>query len=262
MKKDHGDYKTKPFPKMRRLVVDAGWMGHRRHMIHGLVEADVTQARQYIREHKARTGESLSFTAFIVACLGQAVDMDRYIHAYRNWRNQLILFDEVDVLTMIEIEVGDRTFPLRHIIRAANKKIFREIHQEIRAAQAAEPIKAADFKGWYLYLFLPTFIRRSFWRILSKRPHVRKRIAGTVGITSVGMFGQGGGWGIGMPIHTLGITLGGIGEKPGVVDGRIEIREYLSVTISFDHDIIDGAPAARFTQQLKELIESGYGLSD
>ncbi len=29
-----------------------------------------------------------------------------------------------------------------------------------------------------------------------------------------------------------------------------------------DHDIIDGAPAARFTQQLKELIESGYRLSD
>jgi len=29
-----------------------------------------------------------------------------------------------------------------------------------------------------------------------------------------------------------------------------------------DHDIVDGAPAARFTQQLQELIESGYGLSD
>ena len=45
-------------------------------------------------------------------------------------------------------------------------------------------------------------------------------------------------------------------------NGRIAIREYLSMTISFDHDIIDGAPAARFTQRLKELIESGYGLFD
>jgi pyruvate/2-oxoglutarate dehydrogenase complex dihydrolipoamide acyltransferase (E2) component len=33
------------------------------------------------------------------------------------------------------------------------------------------------------------------------------------------------------------------------------------MTISVDHDIIDGAPLARFTQRLKELIESGYGLS-
>jgi pyruvate/2-oxoglutarate dehydrogenase complex dihydrolipoamide acyltransferase (E2) component len=56
------------------------------------------------------------------------------------------------------------------------------------------------------------------------------------------------------------ITVGGIGEKPGVVDGHIAIREYLSLTVSFDHDIIDGAPAARFTQQLIDLIESGYGL--
>jgi hypothetical protein len=56
--------------------------------------------------------------------------------------------------------------------------------------------------------------------------------------------------------------VGGIGEKPGVVDGQIVIRDCLSLTLSFDHDIIDGAPAARFTQRLKELIESGYGLFD
>ena len=56
------------------------------------------------------------------------------------------------------------------------------------------------------------------------------------------------------------ITLGGISEKPGVVAHRVEVREYLSVTLSFDHDVIDGAPAARFAQRLRELIESGSGL--
>jgi hypothetical protein len=61
---------------------------------------------------------------------------------------------------------------------------------------------------------------------------------------------------------TLMITVGGIGEKPVLVDGRIALRDYLSLTISFDHDIIDGAQAARFTERLKELIESGYGLFD
>ena len=58
------------------------------------------------------------------------------------------------------------------------------------------------------------------------------------------------------------MTVGGIGEKPGVVDGQIAIREYLSLTVSFDHNMIDGAQAARFTERLKELIESGYGLID
>jgi pyruvate/2-oxoglutarate dehydrogenase complex dihydrolipoamide acyltransferase (E2) component len=89
-----------------------------------------------------------------------------------------------------------------------------------------------------------------------------KEYYGTVLVTSIGMFGEGSGWGIPVPNHTLQLTRGGIFEKPGVVDSRIEVREYLSVTISFDHDIVDGAPAARFTQRLKELIESGFGLRD
>mgnify|MGYP001555492063 FL=1 len=74
------------------------------------------------------------------------------------------------------------------------------------------------------------------------------------------MFGEGGGWGIPYPAFTLTVTLGGIAEKPVVVDGKIKIREMLSVTVSFYHDIVDGAPAARFTSQLISLIESGYGL--
>jgi hypothetical protein len=43
---------------------------------------------------KARTGEAQSFTAFVLGCLGRALDADRTMHALRNWRNQLVLFDE------------------------------------------------------------------------------------------------------------------------------------------------------------------------
>jgi pyruvate/2-oxoglutarate dehydrogenase complex dihydrolipoamide acyltransferase (E2) component len=76
------------------------------------------------------------------------------------------------------------------------------------------------------------------------------------------MFAKGAGWGIPIPAPVLMVTVGGIGEKSGVVDGQIALREYLSLTISFDHELVDGAPAARFTRRLQELIESGYGLDD
>lgn len=76
------------------------------------------------------------------------------------------------------------------------------------------------------------------------------------------MFGKGGGWGIALPYHTLDVTIGGIAEKPGVVDGRIAVRAYLCLTLSFDHDVIDGAPATRFVSRLKALIEQGHGLLD
>ena len=60
--------------------------------------------------------------------------------------------------------------------------------------------------------------------------------------------------------YALCVSVGGITRKPGIVDGRIEPREYLSITATFDHDITDGAPAARFAQELNEYIESGHGL--
>jgi hypothetical protein len=71
-------------------MVDGGRMGRQKHTVHGLVEFDVTQARQAIRQHKVQTGETLSFTAFVVACLGKAIDMNKHMHAYRNWRNQMV----------------------------------------------------------------------------------------------------------------------------------------------------------------------------
>jgi pyruvate/2-oxoglutarate dehydrogenase complex dihydrolipoamide acyltransferase (E2) component len=86
-------------------------------------------------------------------------------------------------------------------------------------------------------------------------------MAGTVGVSAVGMFGSGSGWGLAAPDgHTLCLIVGGIARKPAVVQDRIEPREMLSLTVAFDHDVVDGAPAARFTQRLKELIESGHGL--
>jgi pyruvate/2-oxoglutarate dehydrogenase complex dihydrolipoamide acyltransferase (E2) component len=36
----------------------------------------------------------------------------------------------------------------------------------------------------------------------------------------------------------------------------------LDLTVIFDPDVVDGAPAARFVHRLVELVESGYGLSE
>jgi len=69
MRMNHNDYKVVPYPKIRRLLSLMMSSVQRKHMIHDLIEVDVTRARRYLREHKAKTGESLSFTAFITSCL-------------------------------------------------------------------------------------------------------------------------------------------------------------------------------------------------
>ncbi len=266
MKQKHADYKMAPFPKFRRFEAVMLRSIQRIPMIHGLLEVDVTRARAFLREHKAKTGKALSFTAFITACLAKAIDENKSVQAYRQGRNQLILFEDVDVNTQIEREMDGQKSAIPYTVRAANRKTFREIHHEIRAAQVQGVTQAAEGMGFKAFQFLPTFLFRIGWWVLWWRgrtsPRVWTKYMGTVGITAVGMFGKGAGWGIPLTGHTLYITLGGITEKPGVVDGQIAIREYLSMTMSFDHSIVDGAPAARFTGRLKDLIESGYGLGD
>jgi hypothetical protein len=141
------------------------------------------------------------------------------------------------------------------------QSIVRAIHEEIRAAQA-HPVSGREVKTATWVTLLPSFVQQMFFWVASKNPHLFTQYMGTVELNAIGMFGNRGGWGIHIPFHTLSIVVGGIARKPGVVDERIEIREYLNMTINFDHDMIDGAPAARFTQQLIDLIESGYGLDD
>jgi pyruvate/2-oxoglutarate dehydrogenase complex dihydrolipoamide acyltransferase (E2) component len=261
LNKQHDIYKVVPYSKLRRGLAITLRSAKRKSIIHGLFEVDVTKAREYLRKHKAQTGESLSFTAFIITCLAQAVDENKSLHAYRKGRNRLAISDEVDVSTPIEQDLGGQKQPIVYIVRAANTKTFLEVHQELRHAQA-EAIEKT-WVGWRFTL-MPLMVFRIFWPIfwwvMGRTPRAQKKYGGTVGVTSVGMFGKGGGWGIPITEHTLDLTLGGIAEKPGVVDGQIAIREYLSITVSFDHDLIDGAPAARFTRRLKELIESGFGL--
>jgi pyruvate/2-oxoglutarate dehydrogenase complex dihydrolipoamide acyltransferase (E2) component len=261
MSKQYDGYKVIPYSKGRQIVRQINKLGEHKHIIHGLVEVDVTFVRQFIREYEAATGTDISFTAFIVTCLGKAVTMNERVHAYRKGGKELVLFDDVDVNIAIEHEVNGEKVPLTHIIRAANKKVYQQINQEIQEAQGKLPeSKTAATENPNIIWQLPSFIQRLLFRWAFSSPHRLKENAGTVFLTAVGMFGEGGGWGIPFPAHTLVVTLGGIAEKPVAVDGIIEIGEMLSVTVSFDHDIVDGAPAARFTSQFKSLIESGYGL--
>ncbi len=158
MKQQHVDYQVVPNPKIRRWFAAAFRSAQHTPMIHGLLEVDVTRAREFLQDHKAKTGESLSFTAFIIACLGKAVDEHKAVQAFRKGSKHLILFEEVDVYTFIERDVAGQKRPMPSIIRSANRKTLREIHQEIRAAQVLDVAKVLKWLQ-----FLPDFLFRPFF---------------------------------------------------------------------------------------------------
>lgn len=262
-----------PFPPLQHLATDWLELERRRHIMHGLFEVDVTEARRAIRAYRARTGAPLSLTAFLIYCLSRAVDADKAMQTYRLGRRRQVQFADVDVGIMVEREVGGARIPVGAVIRAANTKDLGDIQREIRAAREGGPgtvalgslprwLRPLLARGLATWLALPAALRRVAWSWALRDPYRRKRIAGTVGLSSVGMFGRGGGWGIAPMNHSTTLVVGGIANKPGLVDGRIEAREYLCLTLTLDHDVIDGAPAARFARQLTELIESGAGLRE
>jgi pyruvate/2-oxoglutarate dehydrogenase complex dihydrolipoamide acyltransferase (E2) component len=259
MAKEQKGYTVAPFPKNRRSAIDAGRLGRDRHTVHGLAELDVTEARRFMGKYEAQNGERLSFTAFVVACLARAAGEHKGVCAHVNWRNQLVTFDEIHVNVMIEVESQGRKVPMPYIIQGANHKTFYDIHREIRAVQARPTGSlGSNYLRWFLRLPWP--IRRTLYWIITRNPQRMGAYRAEVLVTALGMFSQGSFWGIPLSSWPLTVTLGGIAQKPGVVDGEIKIREYLCVTLSFDHNVVDGAPAARFAQGFRELVESGYGL--
>src|SRR6188474_1139323 len=137
-------YTALPFPWERQMIIEGGRIASKRHTVFGLIEVDVTEAKAIFRHYKERTGETLSFTAFVVSCLGKAVDENKMVHAYRDWRNRLILFDDVDVNMIVEIEMERRKVTMPYFVRAANKRKVMDIHNAIRKVQR-RPEKSREF---------------------------------------------------------------------------------------------------------------------
>ena len=275
---DIGTYEEREFPAFRNPTIDTLDLGLKKHHVPLLLEIDVTEGRKFLRELKARTGEGISLTGWVMKCIGQAVSDHKHIHAVRKGRRKLILFDDVDISVLVERSVGHSngrqsdTLPMPCVVRKANEKSVREIHNEIRAAQEA-PLEKDEVqigarrnaRAARIFAMMPRYLRNLIlWQRLARDPFLAKKTMGTVVVTSVGIIGKGSdyGWAIPIGIHPLIIALGSIARKPGVVGDTIEIREYLSTTVLFDHDDIDGAPVARFVQRLKELLETCFGLSE
>lgn len=252
----------------RRIWLNTLELSWTAHSIYGLLEVDVTNARKYIAEHKARTGENLSFTAFLAFCLAHAVEEHKEVQACLKGRRQIVIFDDVNIGLMVEHKAGGKGALMGHVIQAANHKTYWEIHEEIRSVQSAPVPSGRGMPSWFRSaMLLPWPFSRLIMALLRanrrRDPLSFVSMGGTVAITSVGMFGgRHSGWGLTPTPQSLGLVVGGIAWKPAIVEGRIEPREMLNLTVMFDHDVVDGAPATRFTRRLVELIESGYGLDE
>ncbi|MBN1288780.1 MAG: 2-oxo acid dehydrogenase subunit E2 [Actinobacteria bacterium] len=264
-----GEYTKVPVPDSRLLTIDAMELGLKKRYVKALIEVNVTAAREIIQNEKDRVdGRPLSFTAWLVMCIAHAVSKYPEVHSVLK-RRKLYTFKDVDVTTIVETEHKGKLVPLPVVLRKANQKTVEEISAEINAVRESgtpEGDMVLGDKGTSrvagLAVRMPGFIRRLGMKWYISDPFRIKKTMGTVIVSSVGMFGLIGGWAIPVSIHPLSFAIGGIARKPVIGKAGIEPGEVLSVTILFDHDVVDGAYAARFTSHLSGLIQGAHGLHD
>jgi pyruvate dehydrogenase E2 component (dihydrolipoamide acetyltransferase) len=78
---------------------------------------------------------------------------------------------------------------------------------------------------------------------------------GTFAISNLGMFGIREFTAVINPPHAAILAIGAGEQRAIVRDGKIETATVMSVTMSCDHRVIDGATGARFLQAFKGFIE-------
>ncbi|HEX9130068.1 MAG TPA: dihydrolipoamide acetyltransferase family protein [Gemmatimonadaceae bacterium] len=113
--------------------------------------------------------------------------------------------------------------------------------------------------------------RLTLWEIsekareLAKKARERKLLpeeytGATFTVSNLGMFGIDQFTAIINPPEVGILAIGGVEEKPVVVDGSLEVRQRMRVTMSCDHRVVDGATGAKFLQTVRRYIENPLSL--
>jgi pyruvate/2-oxoglutarate dehydrogenase complex dihydrolipoamide acyltransferase (E2) component len=223
--------------------------------IHLIAEADITRPRRLIKQYFELRNERLSLTGTVTACLARTLAEFPRFNSFRKG-GDLILLDDLTISVLFEREIRGEFVPEPVGIQRAQKKSYRQIHDEIRAAQNRKVEHLGSSTGVAWVRFIPGFLLKLFVRLASKNIAMQKRY-GVVGVTAVGMFGAGSLWLVPLTNATVTAAIGSIARRPVLVDGSAQEHEFLCLTLSFDHDIVDGAPAARFARRFAEILSSG-----
>lgn len=253
--KDNRGYKISPLSFNRRAVRASASVTKEKNTIHGLTEVDITTPRRLIKEHFERTGEKLSFTAYIVACLAQVMKDFPQFNSFIKGR-RIILLDNLTISVLMERDINGEKVPEPVGIQHAQRKSFLEIHREIREAKSTTDKRLGILSGMEWIRFIPDFLLKTFIRIADKNINMGVQY-GKVAVTAVGMFSEEAVWFIPHGSATVLITVGSMSQKVIEIDGKFVSREHIGITASFDHDIVDGAPAARFLSQFAGVIKKG-----
>jgi pyruvate dehydrogenase E2 component (dihydrolipoamide acetyltransferase) len=184
-----------------------------------VMEVDASKAMELHNKLQA------SYTAILVKVVAKTLVESSMINLTLEG-NQIKIFEDVNVGVAVATENG-LVVP---VIHNADKKSLGEIEaaiEELTEKARQGKLAREDLAG------------------------------GTFTITNLGMYGVEFFTPIINPPEAAILGIGRIVEKPVVVEGKIETKPITMLSLSYDHRIVDGAPAAEFLRKVKEKVEKG-----
>jgi pyruvate dehydrogenase E2 component (dihydrolipoamide acetyltransferase) len=195
-------------------------------------EVDMTEAakmrQNLIPDIEAKTGVRLSFTHVLIRSVAMALKEFPQINAIYDNGN-IKLAKEINIGIAVGLEEG----LIVPVLKGADRMDMIQI-----ASKASRLVAKAR----------------------EKRLREDEFVGGTFTISNMGAFDVDSFIAIINPPETAILAVGRTKEKPAVVEGRVEVRNMMTITLSADHRIVDGVLAAKFLQRIKAILEAPYNL--
>jgi len=175
-------------------------------------------------------GVRISYTDIIVYAICKALKANPVINSSLI-ENEIVLWEDINIGVAVAVGEGVDSGLIVPVVKNADKKSIPELSREIKALTE----KARTGR------LLPDDVS-----------------GGTFTLTNLGAVG--GGWGFGTPIinqpQSAILATGAITDRVVVRNGQIVIRPILTTSFTYDHRVVDGAPAAQFLMYLTQLLEN------
>jgi|GEM_PF-2634075 len=124
-----GGYRAEPLGGNRQMVAASAAVGRESNTIHLMTEVDITGPRRLITEHREHTGERLSLTGYVVACLARTLAEFPRFNSFRRG-SRLIVLDDLTISVLFEREIDGENVPEPVGIQAANRKTHRQVNDK------------------------------------------------------------------------------------------------------------------------------------
>ena len=226
-----GGVKSVPYSGMRRAVAANMYNSlHNTAQLSVFTEVDMTEALRWLDSVRAEYAkdESVRVSLNDIVILVTSRALKRFPRMNSNLvGDEILLFDDVNMGVAVALPEG----LIVPVLRRADKKDLLTIGREARllAKKAREGSLSVD-----------------------------EVTEGTFTITNVSMFQVDGFTPILKPPETGILGVGRLRKKPAVVGDQIAIRSMMFLSLSFDHQVVDGAPANEFLQTVARYLENPY----